>query len=174
MKSLHCVNRMAQSAQNSSIATINRKGIGDLLRKYDRSKSSDSIPIPIDCFFLQLSCPFLKWIDSLEKQKEIVEDITRIADNFLESKEIKDLKYGSWFRVEDGWPLMYFLDAHVHQTSYTKSKWFEFEEDLNTNVRQKLRKTMKEKDQSFRDMPIIIMRACRYVRDVDEPMDTTQ
>ena len=167
---------MAQrlSAQNR-IKIINRKGIGDLLRKYDLSKSSDSIPIPIDCFFLQLSCPFRKWIESLEKQQQIEEDIARIADDFLESQEIKDLKYGSWFKVEDGQPIMYFLDAHDRQKAqnYNKSKWFEFEEDLNTNVRQKLRKTMKEKDQSFRDMPIIIMRACRYVRDVDEPMDTT-
>ena len=162
---------MAVRTQNS-IKTINRKGIGDRLRKYDLSKSSDGIPIPNDCFFLQLSCPFRKWIESLEKQQQIEKDIASIADEFLESKEIKDLKYGSWFKVEDCWPSTYFLDAHDRHKppNYNKSKWFEFEEDLNRYVRQKLR---KKKDQSFRDMPIIIMRACRYVRDVDEPMDTT-
>ena len=103
---------MATSSSTQSIETINRKGIGDILRKYDL-KQSDGIPIPIDCFFLQLSCPFQKWIDSLEKQKRIVEEITHIADEFLVSKDIRDLKYGNWFKVvEDGWSLTYFLDAH--------------------------------------------------------------
>lgn len=51
--------------------------------------------------------------------------------------------------------------------------WFKFEEDLNMNVRLKLGKRLREKDQSFRDMTIIIMRACRYVQINIEAMDTS-
>ena len=84
------------------------------------------------------------------------------------------LGYGEWFIVQGGWPLTYFLDA---KESSIRQKydmnWFQFEEDLNMNVRLKFGKRLREKDQSFRDMTIIIMRACRYVKDGDEYMDTS-
>ena len=52
----------------------------------------------------------------------------------------------------------------VCQKNQDFNAWFDFEEYLNTMVRQNLRKELKEQDQSFRDMPVVLMRACIYVR----------
>ena len=92
-----------------------------------------------------------------------------ITDKFLMT--ICDI-YGKWFKVEDDSPLTYFLDAQEGKKREKCIKkndpWFEFEEYLNTNVRQVLRRELKEKDSSFRDMPVKIMRACVYVKETDD------
>ena len=143
---------------------ITRKGIGKLLQDYKPDDKN-----PIDCFFFQLSYPFRKWIKTLEVQESVEDAIAKIADEFFSSKE--SAVYGKWYKVDDGWPLTYFLDAQEQKKRQELSpdeSWYEFEEYLNKNVRQKLREVLKEKDQSFRDLPIVIMRVCKYTRDDDD------
>ena len=98
-----------------------------------------------------------------------------ITDDFLTNPKFNNKAYGEWFKVdpEHNWPLTYFLDAEkgqrreVCQKNQDFNAWFDFEEYLNTMVRQKLRKHLKEEDPSFRDMPVVLMRACIYVREDD-------
>ena len=148
------------------LGPITRKGIGKLLQGYSQGPDTQII----NCFFLQLTYSFRKWINDLEIQRLVEEKITNITDEFLEKSEIKVC--GRWYRVEDDCPLTYFLDAQKDDKGQKclqrNESWFDFEEYLNRNVRQKLRKELKEKDSSFRDMPVKIMRACKYVRDVDD------
>ena len=96
-----------------------------------------------------------------------------ITDEFLTNPKFNNKAYGEWFKVdpEHNWPLTYFLDAENDKKreeclqNQAFKAWFDFEVYLNENVRQKLRKELKEQDPSFRDMPIILMRTCVYFRD---------
>ena len=104
------------------------------------------------------------------KKEELEKKITKITDNFLESDDNQKLDYGQWFKFEDGWSLTYFLDARENRSKH-QQVWYKFEEDLNTNVRQELRKKLKEEDPNLPDMHIIIMRACKYVGDESMEID---
>jgi hypothetical protein len=164
-----------KAAANLKLELITRKEIGDRLRGYNESRlqlhreeKNSCNCLPIDCFILQLSYSFRKWINTLEIQQSVEKDITAITDEFL----LANSAYGEWFKVDPkhNWPLTYFLDAEKDKKRKICQKdeaWFEFEEYLNKNVRQNLRKKLKEEDPSFRDMPVILMRACIYVRDDD-------
>ena len=164
---------MASENAAADLELITRKQIGERLRAHNQPRlklegdERKSCP-PIDCFFLQLSYSFRKWINTLEVRESVEKKIMDITDEFLKSPELQ--VYGEWFKVdpEHNCPLTYFLDAEKHEKrkEYNKA-WFDFEEYLNTNVRQKLRKQLKEKDPSFRDMPVVLMRACIYVREDD-------
>ena len=173
---------MASGGQTTKVRVLNtlmRKNIAARLPEYNRSDGA--VVTPIDCFFLQLSIPFRnKLLGSIEEQQSAEEEVAEVTDDFL--KENQALGYGEWFIVQGGWPLTYFLDAKgSKKRQQYANNWFLLEEDLNENVRLKLRKKLRENTQSekfrelFQNMTIIIMRACRYVKDVgcDEDMDTS-
>ena len=169
---------MAAGSEAADLVTVSRKEIGERLRTYHEPRlnlegDKRNSCLPIDCFFLQLNYSFRKWTDTLEARESVEKVITDITDAFLKSPELK--VYGLWFKVdpEYNWPLTYFLDAEEDKkrencpdfrVQYHKA-WFDFEEHLNTNVRQKLREQLKEKDPSFHKVSVVLMRACVYVRD---------
>ena len=153
------------------VELITRKQIGERMQNH-RTQATDK-EIPIDCFFLQMNYPFRKWIRTLEVQQEVEAKITDITDKFLIKGELQG--YGKWFKVDpdDDCPLTYFLDAQEgkNREKFPQLKnepWYEFEETLNKGVRQELRKELKEKDPSFRDMPVKLMRACMYFKVKDD------
>ena len=149
---------MASGGQ-TALERITKKDIARRLQQYDH---------PIDCFYFQLSYPLEHWM----KKEELEEKITKITDKFLESDDNQKLDYGQWFKFEDCWSLTYFLDAQKNRSKHRQlSSWYKFEEDLDTNVRQELRKKLKEKDTSLPNMHIIIMRACKYVGDESMEID---
>ena len=156
---------MASGGQKQVLESITKKGILDRLQSHDPAKDNR----PTDCFFFQLSYPYnKKWI---EVKQELEDKIAEITDNFLRSE--KNKKFGEWFRFEDCWSLTYFLDAQGNCSQRDKDQhWSKFEEDLNFNVRLKLRKLLKEKDKNLPDMHIVIMRACKYALSYSERMDT--
>ena len=93
---------MASGGQTTRLLKfIKRKGIAARLPEYDQS--GGTVVTPIDCFFLQLSIPFRKWIGSIEKQELAEDEIATVADGFLKENEV--LGYGEWFIVQGGWPL---------------------------------------------------------------------
>ena len=162
---------------DSELSTLSRKQIGELLRPYHEPRlnlegDKRNSCLPIDCFFLQLNYSFRKRTPTLEARESVEKDITDITDTFLKKSELK--VFGDWFKVdpEYNWPLTYFLDAEKDKKRekcqgfrvQCNKAWFDFEEYLNTNVRQKLREQLK-KDPSLHKVSVVLMRACIYVRD---------
>lgn len=105
-------------------------------------------------------------------KKQIRHETSEIAENFLMSDQAKEL--GTWFEVRNGWILTYFLDAQEQASERRANKklWYEFEKELNDNVRLPLRKKLKEKDtfKSIR-LPIVFMRACKYTKTGSDVQD---
>jgi hypothetical protein len=69
-----------------------------------------------------------------------------------------------WYKVSDWWPFTYFLITNSEKpgSTFREESDRELEKYLNTNIREKLQETLRAADPSFKDIPIIIMRACKY------------
>lgn len=137
------------------LSSITRKKIGDLLQKYDPSKDDE----PIDCFYFQGYTHFHQ--DTIK-----MASITDAVETFLRQRESNTDKE-KWYKLVDWWPLTYFLDAvsvGVEEGGGIRSETDrELERRLN-DIREKLRATLRKFDL---DIPIIIMRACKYNNWID-------
>ena len=130
------------------LPTITRKKIGDLLQKYDPSKDNE----PIDCFYFQ----------GYTQDTIKMASINNAVETFLRQRDKE-----KWYRLVDWWPLTYFLDAEAGEVK--EGNWVRSETDREleghlNDIREKLRATLRKSDL---DMPIIIMRACKYNKWID-------
>lgn len=146
-----------ESANPSPVLpTITRKKIRDLLQKYDPSKDNE----PIDCFYFQGYTHFHQ--DDTRKMASI----TNAVETFL-CRQRESNNKENWYKLVDWWPLTYFLDAEageIKEGGWVRSETDrELERRLN-NIREKLRASLREFDL---DIPIIIMRACKYNNWID-------
>lgn len=120
---------MEETKDNPALKTITRKGIGELLDEY----IPKYIIEPIDCFFFQFWYPIDEnWMTSDAKQ-EFERGIAQIVEAFFQEKA---QDYRTWYKVTDGWPSTYFLNAEERQSKILAKAeksyvWYDFEEQLN-------------------------------------------
>lgn len=144
------------SGDQPILPTITRKKIGDLLQKYDPSKDNE----PIDCFYFQ------GYTQQDDAQK--MDKITKVVERFLQQRKY-DLQE-EWYKLVDWWPLTYFLDEEakriIEGDNVRSETDRELERRLNDDIREKLRAKLRACPENL-DIPIILMRACKYNNWVD-------
>ena len=156
---------MAESG--STLPLITRTQIGKLLKEnYDRSKDYE----PIDCFYVQAYYSFRKWIDKVQTQKNVEQEMEQVIEKTLNERMASE-PTEKWFKLTDWWPLTYFLDGteppknENGESKFRSKSDRDLEKQLDKEVREKLRENLKAGDRSFSDIPIIITRACKYTPD---------
>lgn len=162
-----------KTGQKSILGSITREEIGFRLEKFQQT-----VKAPIDCFYFQICSRYRKpMVNDDDAQQKVEKDITETADNFFARENLKQPQYGEWCKVEDIWPLTYFLEADKKRFTdrscfpeYKKGEektWPEFEECLDKNIRVELQNELKKKGHL---VPIVFMRVCKYTID---RMDTS-
>ena len=157
--SLSVDNTSTQPSGDQKLPTITRKKIGDLLQKYDPSKDDE----PIDCFWFQGYTHF-------NQDAQIMTKIESAVEEFLYQRNCSDTRHEEWYKLVDWWPLTYFFVPKTERVSegdtFRSETDRELERRLNDHIRKKLRGKLRANTENL-DIPIILMRACKYNKWVD-------
>ena len=155
------------TSDSTVIPAITREKIGGKLKElYDGGNPNE----PIDCFFVQAFYSFRKWINEAKEQKDVEKVIEKEIEKFLQKRMKQSASDKTvhvkeeWYRVSDWWPLTYFLitDSEKEDSKFRDESDRDLEIYLNTNIRKELKDILRAADPGFSDVPIIIMRTCKY------------